>query len=232
MKVESVRIIETCRNYQTVFDALHCLDNMVSGGNLNHRDKNIPMKLIKTLVDINQSLVSFDPYITSMVRAYIRRKALIAINFNGLKSVEAMIKGFLIEDKRECVNTTDETWNPESLSSSRSNLILPNVISIFPNAASIHINTKGPGNYQVYPFDMFYFAKSISAASNWKSITIKQIMQEKRNFSKSWIAKLWRLSESKLVDLYKKEGLNISFHKYEETIDHDYSYEYFEIVRV
>lgn len=61
IKVESVRIIETCRNYKTVFAALYCLDTIVSDGAYNEDNDNIviPIKLIKQLLNLKESQSCF-----------------------------------------------------------------------------------------------------------------------------------------------------------------------------
>ena len=208
-----MRIIETCHNYQTVFAALHCLDSIISDGHFVDDTEEIPLKLMKELVGMNESSLSFDEYIISMVKAYIRRKTQIVINLVGLSFIGAMIKGFVFEEGIEKLDNIEDDWNPERLSSSRSNLILPDFVSLFPNATSIIIKA-GDENY-IYQFDMFYFSTSITKASNWESIKIEQMITGKEHHEKSWIKKLWDASKSRLIHQHAKQQLEISFEQHE-----------------
>ena len=234
IKVQSVHVIETRRTYETVFSALHCLDTMISDGAFYNNAIKIPMQLIKQLLGIKESLSSVDPYVLSMVKAYIRRQTQIAINLNGLYAIKSTIKGFVTEGDIECIDSTDNDWNPESLLSSRSNLVSPDLISLFPNATSIIIKAGlfVKDQHKSYPFDMFYFSRAMMTSSNWKSIKIEQCMNGKHNFRKSWIAKLWHLSESQLIHQYKQQQLEISFHSNETSVNgYDNSFGSFKIVR-
>lgn len=202
---------------------------MLSDGRLE-LDSKVPLKLIKQLMDIDESLLSFDSYIISMVKAYIRHKRQIVLNMHGLEL--EVLQGFVTDGEFKRTKTTKDDWRPESLSSSRLNLISPDLISKFPNATTIVIKTSdGAGDF-IYPFDMFYFLTSIQQALNWKLIKIEQFVRNKKNFGKSWIAKLWRSSKDKLMNDYK-EQLKISFHEQEiKTGDgFDQSVEYFRIIR-
>lgn len=228
IKVKSVRIIETCRNYQIIFEALWFLDTIISDGGFEE-DAVLPLKLIKKLLDINKSQ-SFDPYIISMVKAYKRRKNQIVINLDGLSLVENQLRGFVAEDRLEEIDTTDEDWDPESIISSKANLVTSDILASFPNATSIIIKT-GTCTYP-FPFDMFHFLTSITGISNWKSIKIGQQM-ENESIGQSWTAKLWSLSELKLVQQCKQQQFRISFHTEESSDDEDvYSFEYFKILRL
>lgn len=229
IKVKSVRIIQTCRNYETVFAALYCLDLMISDGVIyDETDGAVPLKLIKKLLGVANSSSSFDPYISSMVKAYIRCKRQIVININGLSGITA-VYGFVTEDIIKEVATEKDDCNPD-VSKSRSNMVSPDIVSTFPNAESVVI--KAGNEKDGYPFDMFYFASSMIRASNWKSIRIEQKMSREENFNKSWISKLWQISESELVHHYKQHQLEISFVTYEQISNTRDSFECFAIRRV
>lgn len=226
--MKSVRIIDTCRNYQDTLSALYCLDLMISDGCFYDQNANIPLKLIKQLLAVAESSLSlFDLYISSMVKAYIRRKRQIAVYFAGINLIRDKIKGFITEGEMRRVETTENGWSPNKLSGSRSNIISSNIISVFPNVTTIII--KAGDEADAYPFDMFYFASSIVKASNWKVIKIEQLMWKRENFDKSWISKLWRLSAPKLIHHYEQQQFNISFHKYTAR---NHSYESFTIRRL
>lgn len=204
---------------------------MISDGAIYDKDAKIPMKLIKQLLGITGES-SFDPYISSMVKAYIRRKRQIVINFDGLRKMDSTIKGFITEGKVQKL-THDENWNPKSLSSSRCNIVSSNILSVFPNAVSVIINTRAKKTTG-YAFDMFYFVTVIIKASNWESITIEQKMSNPKNFNKSWISKLWHAAESELVHHYNQYQLEISFGKRVKIMPKGFAddcYEYFTIRR-
>ena len=224
--MKSVRIIQTSRNYEKTFAALYYLDLMISDGAVSDKTIIIPLKLIKQLLGIIKSSAAFDPYISSMVKSYIRHKRQIAVNLNGLRKIAASVNGFIIQGEIKSIKTTQDDWDPKSLVSSRSNLISPHIISIFPNATSIIIKTRN--EISGYPFDMFHFADSMVNVSNWKSVKIEQVMRHKQNFNKSWILKLWRLSQSELIHHYKNHQLKISIGK---EVDEVESYEFFIISR-
>ena len=141
----------------------------------------------------------------------------------------------MTEGEIELIDSTDNDWKAESLTSSRSNLVSPDLISLFPNAVSIIIKTGlfAEDMHVSYPFDMFHFLTIIIKSSNWKSIRIEQMMKGKDNFLKSWVAKLWHLSGSTLTHQYKRKQLDISFHTNDiSNSGYNRSCEFFKIVRV
>lgn len=228
--VKSVRIIETCRNYERVFAALFCLDKFVSDRYFYSRKEDVPLRLIKKLIGVDASSL-FDSYVTSMVKAYVRSKRQLVINMRGLEAIKEKIKGFVTEHEMQRIDTMDNDWDSSGISLSRTNLVSCDIISIFPNANDILIRA-GHKN-ATYPFDMYYFATSIIKAPSWKSIKIQQALKDKHNFGKSWIAKLWHSSKSRLIQRYKQHHLEISFDKYEiRNNGHEWCYEYFKVDRV
>ena len=165
--------------------------------------------LIQKLLDPKILSTSLDPYIISMVNAYIRKKEQITISITGLDAVQEAISGLVIEDKIEELNTSD--WNPGSLSSSRINLISPKLISLFPNVKRITIKTSGSDKFACsYPFSMVYFLQIISKISNCELIKIQQIVDDE-NEDNSWINRLWRQSQQELKAEYGKQQYHISF---------------------
>lgn len=167
-----------------------------------------------------------------MVKAYIRSKKQIVIALDGLYRIREAIQGFVLEDKIEVINTFEDDWDPESLSTARYNLVSPAIISIFPNATSIIINT-GLYDHEAFPFDMFYILKSMTKISNWNSIKIKQQVDKSENYGKGWISKVWNLSGEILVREYKECGVKLSYDRFERTINtRTKSHESFEIARI
>ena len=228
IKVESVTIIETKQNFKKVFESLFILDSIVSGGTFGENMK-ISAKhisLIHELMNIgnaSSSSISYDPYITSMVKSYIRRKKKIILNMEGLTDIAPKLLGFVFQGKVEKIWIKE--YDPLSLN--RSNLISSAVLGCLRNVDIIIIKTR----YGGYPFDLFKFLDVIIPISTWSIIKIEQKVWTK---NKSWIYLLWsNLSlSSSLIAEYEAKNLKISYHTIETGQDYWKPIEYFKIERL
>lgn len=232
MRVESVRIMETNYRYQKVIDALYFLDSITNDGFFK-QTIDVPMVLIRKLLDLDSLSASFDPYIVSMVKSHVRRKQKIIINLEGLKEIKEQVSELVVTNKIEEVNTMDSDWDPASTFSSGMNMISSNFLCIYPNIKSIIIKTGEDD--ESFPFDMMTFLENIKSSTSCNFIKVLHLMYTKRNENKSWTVKLWNASKSTLIEAYKQQNFEILFEKSVvdfDTHDEYYSHEYFNIARV
>ena len=235
MKLQSVRIIQSHRKYQKLFEALYFLDSITSGVMFQDGMKidKRSIRLIKNMLEQDTPSLSNDPYIESMVRSYIRNKKQFIIEMSGLKVIEKAILGIVFDYRLKSSDTWRDSWNPQSLWTSRSNLILPGIMSLFPNIMDITINTRsGEGSF---PFNMVHFLDIITPLTNFESIKIQEGMRGKNMEHKSWIKKLWTVSKRDLIRRYSRRKLKISFNQEVvnvHTQNEWFSFEFFRILRV
>ena len=184
--------------------------------------------LMKKLLDKETLSSLFDEYIVSMVTSYIRRKQQIIINMDGLEPIQEAISGLVIKDKIEAIKTGENSWSAESILLSESNLISPEIVILLPNVTNICIKTDHDDE-DSYAFDMYALLEIITKLSNCKKIEVQQQI-DKYNEGKSWIAKLWNVSEANICNKYEKHQYRISFNKkYVKMAEYDMCLEYFEI---
>lgn len=193
-------------------------------------DVAIPINLITKLMS-QETLSSFDPYIQSMVKSYVRRKKKIIINLEGLDEIQETLKGVVLKDKIVNVKTSDSDWNPDSILSSGINLISPNILSMFPNISSISIKTGD--HHNSYPFDMLGFVDIIEPFTICGSIKVHNMTDSEKYHGKSWIAKMWETKQSMLVKEYKERKFEILFGSMsEQMIDIPVCHDFLPISRV
>ena len=110
IKVNSVRIIESNKNYQQTFGILSLFDRMVSDHAVYNKEVNKhTIKSVYNLL-INKSKL-LDPYITSMTQSYIRNKKTMAIRIDGLSEIAEHLIGFIFQNK--VGKRLTARWNPK-----------------------------------------------------------------------------------------------------------------------
>ena len=217
LRVQSVRIVDTNKNYMQVLTALFILDSMVSDAAADMKITPEIIKMITEFTSLNQASSTFDRYIVSMVKSYIRRKKQIVINLDELSKQEEKLYSLIIEDgfRKEQTENCDVT-NIES----KTNLISSDIFIIFPNVRHIMIETTTIDDIDgedSYPFNLTYLLSIISSSSTWATITVKQmrldeaIQQKKDMEDTSWIFKLWSSSSNRLMQEFEKNKLKITF---------------------
>lgn len=233
IKLESVKIVQTSRSYHKVLEALWLLYSTISDCMFDEHDTiaKIPDKTIKLMGKLldTDKLPSFDPYIISMVRSYIRRKDKIIINMHGISPVKKEIAGLIIKGELKSLQTRDLGWNPETLSSSEMNLISPNIVSLFPNATMISVKTRATDKLS-HPFNMFYL-DIISKISKCKVIQVQQTISAKDKGT-SWLYKVWKSYQQELTMKYKEHNFNVSFEQEIVHIGRDLCLARFKIVQL
>ena len=214
IKVISVRIIQTAKNFEQTFAALFLFDSIVTDGDFNYGMK-IPDNFIVSignLFDLDGLAASKnDPYIKNMVSSYCRRKKKIIINIYGLSKIASALSGFVFEGEVKKEETGDDDWNYEIEGRSTKNMVHPSVISLLPNASTIIIKTDwlGYSDYS-YPFSMSKFLSVISSLSSWTNIKVQQWVKT-GDYEKSWIHKVWDRYSSEIIKEYFEKGSKISY---------------------
>ena len=181
--------------------------------------------------------ISFDPYITSVFKAYTTQKRHIVINMAAMYHVaqhkSADVHSMIIQD----------SWlQPYETATVKSvylkykvNLLSSEIFKMVPNAKTIVIET-GYCNKECFAFNLDYFLENISSSSKWNKIRIQNKshynISELRSVSTSWISFLWKSEATYLMKEYHKKDLLIQFDanvkKFDEEIE---ILEYFVITR-
>ena len=214
--LETIRIIDGNRNYETELKALAAADMILSDGTFDPENMSRQELLVMQGLFTPSKLPLFDDYIHDMVKSYIRCKKNIVINIDFLQYVWREIPGLVFQDEVKFEETTSNNWDPNN-PLSRNNLLSPNIFEYLPKVKDIKIKTRyGDEEEKSFPFDMYEFIETMKDIQSWKKIVIQQVMIGKEYEDKSWINKLWT-SDSKgqdaLISHYSKYKTGIMFDK-------------------
>ena len=208
IRVESVRVVETNKNYKDIFHALFLLDLIVSDGRLDTFNEfkitDLDIEIINNLF-VNKNISSLDKYIEMTLKSFIKNKKQITINLEGLdkyvKNKELL--GFFIEDQMELIHIHHIDYDNIG---SRNNLISSMIFDIFPSTTHIIINNS----FGKYIFDLFMFLEIICKSDTWKIIKIKEHVNL-WDKNKSWLYLYHNKCSSLLESEYEKHGFTIHF---------------------
>ena len=248
IRVQSVRIVDTNKNYADIFTAAFILDAMVSDAKLYDYYMDITSNHIEMVNaftnNFEETISSCDPYIASMITSYIRRKKYIVINLWGLawmdKKYKAVYDKIIDEDVkaeryRKLYHYHTDKCDVTNIKS-RMNLISYDIFKIFPNVEDIMIKTESPNHGDALPFNMYYFLEIISSSTTWKRINIQQrMLRSVGKEDESWIFELWSKSSDKLIQEFEKKRFNIKFETRKEElklVSGDISRVFFSILKI
>ena len=222
IKVVSVRIIGTRRNYESIFKSLFLLDAIVSDGEFNHWAKanDEDIKLIRKLCDLDLlGAANVDKYIKDLISSYIRRRKKIIINVYGLRNIASKLDGLVFDGDLERHKTGDRNWQKSKQYTTlgydkfnyESNSIHSSIISLLPYASEVIIKTTCGDDYS-FPFSLSKLLSAIANISTWNVIKVEQRMTKLMwNNHTSWIFKIWSRYSSRLTREYEAVGLKISY---------------------
>eukprot|EP01084_Bolivina_argentea_P132638 234078_1 len=208
LKVETIRIVETSQNFKKIIHALYVFDSMVSGLVNNEMRNSKIINHIKKLLGNESELSSFDPYVISLVKAYIYRKRRATINFHGLFSHSSEdLYGLIIESglKKVAGYRLD----------SKVNLLSANIFKIFPYLEEIVIRTHTFEGYSFkddscsYAFNLMYFIEMISKISTWNKITIHHGASRGGSGISYWIEDVCSSYLKKIKNKCKKNQITV-----------------------
>ena len=225
IKIETVTIMETKRNYKTFFKALEKVNKIFNGkyicqledDRLSNKDRLFFSFLLFGVVLDKKDISSLkiDKYIKDTITSFKKNKTQIILNIDFLyrlndKEMNDKIMNKMVEYKYDEVDGLSVC---DSI-----NLFCKDIFKIFDNLKTIIlITTSQYGDYQ-YVFSFIYLLSIICESSTLTNIEIKAIRY--RN-EPSWLSCLWSSSSSYLIELYKQKNLNI---KMMETTRTGYSF--------
>eukprot|EP01084_Bolivina_argentea_P047659 87841_1 len=205
IRIETIKIIQTKKNFELFFHALFILDTMLNGTTMNG------MEITTDDVDIVTKLMkvqntSFDQYIISTWDLFKRNKKQIVVNLDYLDEHFKEIYDLII------VCGVHHQYRMKD----RSNLVNVCVLEIFENVTHLIIYTTGYsyGFHRVYAFDLLYFLSTLGDISSIQQITIKAVREYKYGkYQPSWIYLLSSTKWSSIQSAYNEKQLKIHYTK-------------------
>lgn len=211
IRIESIRIVDNCNNYEHWLHALFILDSMLSGtGLIDENDLDMTetdFNMINILLTINNNCPPLiDPYVLSTFKAYIKNKKQITINMQPLDYFcrKHEMNKLIIESGLKNYKTEDINANTFE---SRYNLISSETFAQFKYVTHIIIETGFVKKF-CYGFNLLLFLEVIASSLCWRQIKIQETFNLKTNKT-SWIDILWSLSSSKIQTAFHKKHLKI-----------------------
>eukprot|EP01084_Bolivina_argentea_P293722 505236_1 len=196
IRMVSVRIVDTAKNYEEFFTAFHAFDYIVSTGGINDETlKNKYIKIVKNCIDymIGQSNNNFDTYVNDTFYLFCIKKTQVVINLHNLccglsKSAKLeTLTNYLVTSVMEEEEIYDET------ECTNRNMVNKQLFKIFPNVQEIIIYA-GEKNYKryhrkTYSFSLQLFLDVIEQQKSWNKISIKAYhhMSYGKSVSSSWL---------------------------------------------
>ena len=218
LNITSIRIIETCHNYEPVISALAVLDRCISNDafGLGMEKGSDYGKILESLFTAVIENKEVDPYIMSTLRCFVNHKKVIKINISDLEEEllpddESLYNVILF--KRDEANADAEPTEEQEEFVPRNdddciNLIKPRIIQIFKGVDCILIMTGSEQNYAMSIVQLLAFIRN----SNVSNIQIGA----ETYCEKSWVSSLWSSSEATLIEKCNAVHFDISFEKVNE----------------
>ena len=227
IKLESIYIQKTNRNFDTIVTALSYFDSIISGAWNNKSTTDlITDKHVSLLIDLfNQSLNDddnnnnqiieqneFDGYIKSSFECFIRNKVNIAINYSNLNLCrnERMVHLIMhqLEESKDYKVMRDEN--------DLINLFKSELLFVFKNVKIMTLIT-----YKARPLSMLGLLNIIKNSLLQKIFILSAGNDPDDEMYSSWQSYLWKSSSLELIAKYKTFGYNISL-EYEIGSHHRY----------
>ncbi len=163
IRIEGIRLIQTCTNYQTFFKCLFIFDSILNGASVNADDLNIcdvDYKILNKLISVSYS--KMDEYLINTWNKFIIQKQTIIINLDKLSRLPSNISSLIMQSG---IKKRYEALPPDSF-----NLFDSSLFSIFSNLKTIIIYTTWFDN--LYSFNLYSFLSIINKSSTWTKIRI------------------------------------------------------------
>merc|ERR1712228_62663 len=190
IKVESIRLTKSKKNFETFFVSLFYFDAMVTAKRgmddlkINSNQRGVIKSLIKWRLGQKKD-PKMNEYLYQTFDAYTNRKKQIEIDFLYLSDAKESMYNLIVHSLEEGAESKDENDTV--------NLLLPELGKIFQNVKSVHIDA-GWGDDQ-FPFSLFAFLRLVQA-TKWQQVTIKA------TGANNWISVLWKASKSFIEKQY------------------------------
>eukprot|EP01084_Bolivina_argentea_P079427 144087_1 len=206
LKIESIIIIKTAKNFEDIIHALHLFDHMISGAkcrenvHISKSDVEILDILINnklmmlSTTECKKSEPSIDPYVANIFDVFLHKKLQIEIYLLYLENYFKKISHLVVHNvkytgsrRRERRNTQAEENNVDLV-----NMFNVKILSIFPNVTEVIIHTTGEsgtgyGYDPEYSFDILSFLSSIKSSKSSVKYIIEAKLYNERN--KPWFSK-------------------------------------------
>eukprot|EP01084_Bolivina_argentea_P239210 402078_1 len=200
LKIESIRIIETAKNYQSFMHSFYVFDAMISGVSHKH------IKVTRVDVDVLEKLINevptknIDTYVRNTFKLYLNQKNEIKININDFdgsyyghwqyvnggcyrKLGHLIFHSVMNEggykdwnDNEKWKYLKERKWEK---SNDSVNILNTKILQKCPNLRKVEINTTYSDNdcYPMYRFSLLSFLSAIETSKP----SIKYIIRAKRN---------------------------------------------------
>ena len=193
IRVESVLVIESCRNYQHYFRVFYALDSMLNCDfqgtaqrGFSSKDKELLNWFIDGVVDgVKDGTIAHDEYITDTFKAYCRNKRDIHIQLHLLRSFHPKDLHELLVHR--VVGYRDYKWSePED---ALENMVRwKRLFSLFPSMETLTVYGTSPNDGVSFPFSINEcLPMIIEAFQNLDSIKVVKIQGYHYDGFESWV---------------------------------------------
>ena len=212
--IQSVRIMETQKNYKICCNALVKIERMVNAQCVESADISMDEKsLIKDLVnwklngDCNGNI---DKYIYDTFQLFTKSKALIVLNLYWLDCNDRELLKMVMYDVKKMDQDESQFMDQELM---RNNIFRPELLQIFDNVKKIVIGTTGFWGKWVYPLSLTELLSLIIRNASLETIVVKAHRKNSNgnvDGCDTWISVLWSASSVELIRAYNEQGLIIN----------------------
>eukprot|EP01084_Bolivina_argentea_P179503 310175_1 len=204
IKIESVRIIESKMNFESMFTALSKFNNIINGGyikpkQISNHEKSIILNLWSYRLG-DSKMTHIDQYVVKTIDSFFIQKTQIVFNLSYLcddrcmdKALRDMIMYKISMGKDVILTEYDKI-----------NLFRETVFQAFRNIQTIIIYTTSGDGHDPCPLS-FVSLLAVITKSSLKRITIKAVQCEQ----KSWIETIWKETRKELRGKYREKNFTI-----------------------
>ena len=248
IKLESIYVTKTSRNFNKIISALSYFDAMISGAQLQgYQIKDEQFRLLNNLIEFELSnyddtedtttnnkkmariktvkhvfttlfpkkhnnnnkmkdeMITFDPYIISIFKSFIKAKKDITINYHYLDDwrVNKNMVGLIMHKMEK-----NKDYQITSSNDDKKNLFKPKLLRLFKNVKSVTLITNSVSdNYGSYRLHRSLSIKVL--LSMIKFSPLSNIFIFSYGSSNSWQSYLWETSSYGLINEFKKSNYEI-----------------------
>ena len=221
IKMVSVRIRSTNKNFENFVNSLCYFDIMLSGGDLKNYG-NIGNKDVLLIDDLINNVIGkprirkYDVYIYDTFKCFIVNKQKIILNLHALYEVKTDNKMIdLIMYGLEQHNMMSELNQPKRRDSNDgTNLFISEIFKVLKNIKNITIQSTDVNGIYCYPFSLLLL---LNASTLVEKVIVKAVRYCGED---SWLGLLWNSSSLEIKQQYQR-NYNITKKRIKSNIDYD-----------
>ena len=212
LKIESVRNMVTCQNYESSIKPLAQFSKLFDGyvpGRMNNKDRSLVVDLCDYsfgfVVDKN---IKISEYIYKCFKAFSQNKTYIVLNTDWMNGTYKEFKKMLYHDIKgyKCWDDVNDKISDKN----KFNLFKSDLFRLLPNLQTIVLITTTGDGTDVYPLSFLCLLSEIENTSLNKLI-IKAIRATRYGYDKSWLLDIWSTSKEQVSKLFANKNYQIKY---------------------